>query len=78
MWERRAPLTPEAVEGLIARQHRSPKTGEGAVQVEVESCARRCFSNADYKHVSNTSPTIHISTGLVRACQKLMYRLAQR
>lgn len=62
LWERRAPLTPEAVEGLIAGQQRGGKTGDGAVQVEVESCARRCFSNADYKHVSYTLRAKHAST----------------
>ena len=44
VWERRAPLTPEAVDGLV-------RSGED-VKVEVESCARRCFTEADYKHVS--------------------------
>jgi alpha-aminoadipic semialdehyde synthase len=49
VWERRAPLTPEAVEQLVNGQ---PGGKAGDVRVEVESCARRCFSEADYRHVS--------------------------
>lgn len=41
VWERRAPLTPEAVKSLTADN-----------AVEVESCARRCFPDALYEAVS--------------------------
>jgi len=44
IWERRVPLTPEAVEKLI-------KEGDD-VKVEVESCERRCFPNESYTKVS--------------------------
>ena len=45
IWERRVPLTPEAVEKLI-------KDGDD-IKVEVESCERRCFPNDSYTKVSD-------------------------
>lgn len=42
VWERRAPLTPDAVRGLIKDN-----------SVEVESCERRCFSDEQYEAVSS-------------------------
>jgi len=44
VWERRAPLTPEAVAQLAANN-----------DIEVESCARRCFPDAAYEAVSTSS-----------------------
>lgn len=46
IWERRVPLTPEAVETLI-------KDGDD-VEVEVESCERRCFPNDSYTKVGSS------------------------
>ena len=43
IWERRVPLTPEAVQGLL-------KEGKD-VAVEVESCKRRCFPDMLYSQV---------------------------
>jgi len=43
IWERRVPLTPEAVEGLLK--------GGKDVAVEVESCKRRCFPDERYTKV---------------------------
>lgn len=37
VWERRAPLTPDAVAGLVDKAH-----------IEVESCTRRCFPDSAY------------------------------
>lgn len=45
IWERRVPLTPAAVEGLIAN-------GKD-VKVEIESCKRRCFPDTLYQRVSH-------------------------
>ncbi|KAK0445000.1 Saccharopine dehydrogenase-domain-containing protein [Desarmillaria tabescens] len=39
IWERRAPLTPEAVQDLVTKQ---------GVQVQVESCDRRIFTDDEY------------------------------
>ncbi|KAK0502500.1 Saccharopine dehydrogenase-domain-containing protein [Armillaria luteobubalina] len=39
IWERRAPLTPEAVQDLVVKQ---------GVQVQVESCDRRIFTDNEY------------------------------
>lgn len=41
VWERRAPLTPDAVKTL-AKDH----------TVEVEACERRCFPDEQYEAVS--------------------------
>jgi alpha-aminoadipic semialdehyde synthase len=41
VWERRAPLTPEAI-AQLAKEN----------TIEVESCARRCFPDAAYEAVS--------------------------
>ena len=46
IWERRAPLTPEAVAGLI-------REGKD-VKVEVETCKRRCFPDELYAKVGCT------------------------
>lgn len=46
VWERRAPLTPEAVASLVG--------GGQDVTVEVEECGRRCFPDDDYRHVNFT------------------------
>lgn len=40
VWERRAPLTPEAVAGLTEKAN-----------IEVESCTRRCFPDSAYAAV---------------------------
>ncbi len=42
IWERRAPLTPEAVQDLVTKQD---------VQVQVESCDRRIFTDDEYLEV---------------------------
>jgi len=42
IWERRAPLTPDAVNKLVST---------GKVVVEVESCSRRVFTDAEYEKV---------------------------
>lgn len=44
LWERRSPLTPSAVASLIKDQ---------GVDVVVQGCERRVFSNAEYEAVSN-------------------------
>ncbi|WVO16236.1 hypothetical protein L204_103907 [Cryptococcus depauperatus] len=41
IWERRAPLTPAAVERLLT-------DGKAELQVQVESCRRRCFTDKEY------------------------------
>nr|XP_018263129.1 alpha-aminoadipic semialdehyde synthase [Kwoniella dejecticola CBS 10117]OBR85287.1 alpha-aminoadipic semialdehyde synthase [Kwoniella dejecticola CBS 10117] len=41
IWERRTALTPDAVKGLLSER-------PGELAVEVESCARRCFSDTLY------------------------------
>ncbi|KAL7421814.1 hypothetical protein Q5752_003585 [Cryptotrichosporon argae] len=41
VWERRAPLTPDAVHQLIS-------TSQSDVRVEIERCARRCFPDSSY------------------------------
>lgn len=46
IWERRTPLTPQAVQNLLA-------DAKDELRVEVESCKRRCFSDALYSDVSN-------------------------
>jgi hypothetical protein len=45
IWERRAPLTPEAVRHLVRERN---------VQVHVEPCDRRVFSNEQYEKVGTT------------------------
>ena len=45
VWERRAPLTPDAVRSLLSSKE--------DLAVEVESCERRCFPNQLYKRVSS-------------------------
>jgi alpha-aminoadipic semialdehyde synthase len=46
VWERRAPLTPDAVQSLL--------TSKKDLAVEVESCERRCFPNRLYHEVSSS------------------------
>jgi alpha-aminoadipic semialdehyde synthase len=43
VWERRAPLTPQAVQSLLSTRK--------DLEVEVESCQRRCFPNESYQQV---------------------------
>lgn len=43
IWERRAPLTPDAVHDLVK---------DGEVEVEVASCSRRVFVDGEYERVS--------------------------
>lgn len=50
IWERRAPLTPRAVQELI--NDRAAYAGGDELAVEVESCGRRCFTDAEYEQVS--------------------------
>jgi alpha-aminoadipic semialdehyde synthase len=45
IWERRAPLTPKAVAALLT-------LGSDNVEVQVESCDKRCFPDDQYRHVS--------------------------
>lgn len=45
IWERRTPLTPHAVQSLLA-------DAKDQLRVEVESCKRRCFPDAQYSDVS--------------------------
>lgn len=45
VWERRAPLTPDAVRKL-----------NEISAVEVESCTRRCFPDSAYEAVSGKTP----------------------
>ncbi len=45
IWERRVPLTPEAVSSLV-------KDEGSQLAVEVESCGRRCFVDEEYARVS--------------------------
>lgn len=42
IWERRAPLTPDAVNKLVST---------GKVVVEVESCSKRVFTDAEFEKV---------------------------
>jgi len=44
VWERRSPLTPDAVQSLLSSKK--------DLAVEVESCERRCFPNQLYQQVS--------------------------
>lgn len=46
IWERRAPLTPNAVSQLVE------SSNQGENRIEVESCNRRCFPDGDYAKVS--------------------------
>lgn len=50
VWERRAPLTPEAVQSLLSSKN--------DLAVEVESCERRCFPNRRFQEVSPCSSGI--------------------
>lgn len=50
IWERRAPLTPEAVSELL--ESRSQYAGDDELRIEVESCRRRCFTDKAYESVS--------------------------
>ncbi|KAI9639515.1 Saccharopine dehydrogenase-domain-containing protein [Dioszegia hungarica] len=43
VWERRTPLTPDAVASLLRDNH-------AQLEVEVEMCGRRCFPDIDYRH----------------------------
>lgn len=45
IWERRTPLTPHAVQSLLA-------DAKDQLKVEVESCKRRCFPDSLYSDVS--------------------------
>ncbi|KAK8864339.1 hypothetical protein IAR55_001586 [Kwoniella newhampshirensis] len=45
IWERRTALTPQAVEQLLVE---SNGKGKEELKVQVESCARRCFSDQEY------------------------------
>lgn len=47
VWERRVPLTPEAVQSLLSSTR--------DLKVEVESCRRRCFPDDLYAKVRATS-----------------------
>lgn len=42
VWERRAPLTPDAIKSLVKDKDNT---------VEVESCERRCFTDEQYEAV---------------------------
>src|SRR4051812_35197250 len=44
LWERRVPLTPDAVKSLIS---------DGGVKVILQPCARRVFPTSEYTNVSN-------------------------
>ncbi|SJL06912.1 uncharacterized protein ARMOST_10254 [Armillaria ostoyae] len=59
IWERRAPLTPEAVQDLVAKQ---------GVQVQVESCDRRIFTDDEYLEagasIRKDLSTAHILLGI--------------
>ena len=44
VWERRTPLTPEAVQSLLSSKE--------DLAVEVESCERRCFPNRLFHEAS--------------------------
>lgn len=68
IWERRVPLTPEAVRGLI-----SP----GKVEVEVESCERRCFPNAVFSEVSRDRFKVVLQVAHQQAGAKIVPRLSK-
>ncbi|KIR40645.1 alpha-aminoadipic semialdehyde synthase [Cryptococcus deuterogattii 99/473] len=62
IWERRTPLTPQAVQNLLA-------DAKDELRVEVESCKRRCFSDALYsdagaKIVSSLSKDVDVVLGI--------------
>jgi len=65
IWERRAPLTPDAVYSLIA---------EKDVNVHVEHCDRRAFSDTEYIKVCCSLPPVHLlahyNNRLVRLCTR--------
>lgn len=54
VWERRVPLTPEAVGSLLSTSK------QGDLEVEVESCRRRCFPDDLYQQV-RIRPALYIS-----------------
>lgn len=54
-WERRAPLTPEAVSSLI-------KDSNGDIKFLVETCNKRIFSDEEYKKVG-TNIIVEASNG---------------
>lgn len=56
IWERRAPLTPDAVYDL---------TKDKRAEVHVESCERRIFKDEEYKKVCFQPKSIHESTLVV-------------
>jgi len=53
IWERRAPLTPEAVYDLVS---------SGKAQVEVASSSKRIFPDAEYSKVCNLCANSHFRT----------------
>ena len=52
VWERRSPLTPQAVSSLLF------ETKPAELRVEVESCRRRCFLDEQYLQVSHVSSRV--------------------
>ncbi|WVQ67733.1 uncharacterized protein L199_005937 [Kwoniella botswanensis] len=75
IWERRTALTPDAIKGLISEQK-----GKEELQVEVESCGRRCFSDQLYqqagaKIVPSLSSDVDVVLGIKEPPVEDVHRL---
>lgn len=66
IWERRVPLTPEAIRSLVT---------PGQIDVEVESCERRCFPNVAFQEVCSLSTRTCIADA--QAGAKIVPRLTK-
>jgi alpha-aminoadipic semialdehyde synthase len=56
IWERRVPLTPQAVATLLEESKGVASGSKDELRVQVESCKRRCFADSAYVQVSRVDP----------------------
>lgn len=66
IWERRVPLTPQAVTTLLEESKGVAGGSKEELRVQVESCKRRCFADSAYVQVSAVNPLSRTSTSVLR------------